>query len=826
MPSITNSPIGVPGDIANAASATTTAGLPTHPPVPFAITDTNPFGDGRPNAYPSPSPATQSGSFAPSAADEAGQIYTTRLTQDSALSADGKSLADTVSPSNHGHVSDPAVRVSTFAVDGVQANDMMVIQRGRPELGKPNVVLYVPEKDGASFHEFNDLGEMNIWLKLQLGTPDGLDRFASHFANNVFPERREAAKNILAQFRSSDGNAVIGPYAEEHDDIFKRLDDGLHGKPPAGVNGLSNLGLRTESPQGERTYSGQRPDGETVIYKYDSYGNLHGAGDRGNYYFQKNALNNPYPPLTPLTKEQFGKEVARAANDNAGMNDLKGLYQEFIHHLENPAYGIGTALQQANVPASVANATERYLNNPIGSALVDINKTTQNWFGQQLGKLFGKNIDEADMNKLLDAFGGTAQYFVPYYGRVRFLAAISAKALKGETPTPDDMTNLSMMFKGVTDSLHKPNDQAQPAPGSSKHDKTAPPDKKSGTPEPDKESGTPEPDKESGPPEKLEDFATTLKPEDLAAMHKGLKDIYTDKDGKEYVLIDNKVYRAKLTGNPDKAHLLDPETGEYTGRWLDYSTNAWKIYDFPRGKGGNPAFMRYFSPKYREARKELEAVIHGPRTKKDLTEAQKKSFNDTLEKLIRNANAGDLEPAELRHAITDYVNKDVHGVRQYLLEHPGLSAEQLQSDPGVPVAVKQFLQAVDKLHEFKGSAYRNTRITPEGAERLRDGAGKTFIDFRVQSASIASFNAFGWEPWSKDNAMPRATQKTIFVFDESVKKLNMSNDQLPNHVVIPRNTWLKVLATKDEGDTLFVYLGAQPKTPDHAYNLHDGSQLL
>jgi hypothetical protein len=74
--------------------------------------------------------------------------------------------------------------------------------------------------------------------------------------------------------------------------------------------------------------------------------------------------------------------------------------------------------------------------------------------------------------------------------------------------------------------------------------------------------------------------------------------------------------------------------------------------------------------------------------------------------------------------------------------------------------------------------------------------------------------------------MPGGTQKTIFVFDKSIEKKNISNDQLSNHVVIPRNTWLKVLATKDDGDTLFVYLGDTSKTPDHVYSLHDGSQLL
>jgi hypothetical protein len=822
MTSITRTPTLAPNDASRAAHPETSAASDTNPPTPFAITTARPFEPRTSNlrqprqTAPAQSaelpPVTHAGSLAPSMAKKAGQIYTSRLSQDNTLSADAKSLARIVSPSSQGRLSEPPVRVSTFAVDGVQANDIIVIQRISPTLGKPNVVLYLPEKQGTSFQEFNDIAEMNNWLRQQLNAPGGLDRFASHFSNSISIERTGAAKNILAQFRDGDINGAAGPYGEEHDDIFDRLDDGMHGKPPADVDGLTHLGLLAESAAGQRTYSGQRPDGEKVIYKYDAYGNLHGASERGHYYFQKSALNHPHHPLVPLSAKQYGRAVVEAANDNVGMNDLDGLYREFIHHLENPAYGISDALQHAKIPKNVADAIERYGNNPIGSALVAINQASHNWFGRQLGKIVGKEIDEADMNRGLDALGATAQYFMPYYGRARFTAAIAAKALKGEPPTPDDLANLTVMFKGDTHSLTRPNDQAQPA---------------SGAPGTIEDGTTERPDENSAPPAKLADFATRLQPGDLASMHKGYKDIHTDKDGKQYVLIDDKVYRAKLShANLDHAYLLDPETGEYTTLALDYGKGAWRIDDSPRLKGGNPNLVRYFSPKYRQARRQLEGVIHGPRNADQLSDAQKASFSESLNKLVRESKADELNPPELRHAIDDYVDKDVHGVRQFLLERPTMSDQQLLSDPGVPAYVKHFLQAVEKLPEYQGNAYRNTRITPEAAERLRGGIGRVFIDSRVQSASIASFNAFGWESWSKDNAMPGGTQKTILVFDKSIEKKNISNDQLSNHVVIPRNTWLKVLATKDDGDTLFVYLGDTSKTPDHVYSLHDGSQLL
>jgi hypothetical protein len=290
---------------------------------------------------------------------------------------------------------------------------------------------------------------MNGWLKRQLDAPGGLDRFAGHFASNTFGERREAAKNILSQFHDGDVNAVVGPYGRENEDIFKRLDDGVQRKPPAGVNGLDQLGFLRESASGERHYSGHRSDGETVVYNYDAYGNLHGTGDRGNYYFQKNALNGSHAPLTPLTKEQYGQQVVRTANDNVGMNDMNGLYQEFIQHLENPAYGISDALDRAGVPKDIANASERYLNNPIGSALVDINKASHNWFGKQMSKLYGRDVDETEMNGMLEKFGRETLAVVPGYGRTRFLCDTVACALKGELPEEKDQRETQQLLKEI-----------------------------------------------------------------------------------------------------------------------------------------------------------------------------------------------------------------------------------------------------------------------------------------------------------------------------------------------------------------------------------------
>jgi hypothetical protein len=138
------------------ASANNVADAPTSAPSPFAITNSNPFAESTSIRYGSASTSAKTTNKT-SATCEAAKAYEDKLNQSETISLDGKVLADAVLPSSRGAADAPTVRVSTFGANGVQANDMMVIQRGKPELGKPNVVLYMPEKDGTSFHEFNDL---------------------------------------------------------------------------------------------------------------------------------------------------------------------------------------------------------------------------------------------------------------------------------------------------------------------------------------------------------------------------------------------------------------------------------------------------------------------------------------------------------------------------------------------------------------------------------------------------------------------------------------------------------------------------------------------
>ena len=48
-----------------------------------------------------------------------------------------------------GKASLPKVQVKTFSVNGIQANDIMFIQRVPPVLDGPNIGLYIPEEGNA-----------------------------------------------------------------------------------------------------------------------------------------------------------------------------------------------------------------------------------------------------------------------------------------------------------------------------------------------------------------------------------------------------------------------------------------------------------------------------------------------------------------------------------------------------------------------------------------------------------------------------------------------------------------------------------------------------
>ncbi|MGZ0715892.1 dermonecrotic toxin domain-containing protein [Pseudomonas palleroniana] len=385
------------------------AALPGHPPAPTVTSEP-----------PDPALATHTLQRSDQARgrfiDEADEAF-----RDDVLSVEGKKLVDAVVyPGQRGV---PGVQVFTFAVDGIQANDIVMIKRVPATAEGPNFLLYVPEEGRYAFHEFKDREALTGWIKTLASDPQELERFARHFSSERAPQQIERIRQRLVAFANNDVNAVVGSLAWVKGDVFTYLND-TGAVPPAPVNGLTHTRLYKLAPDGDATYIGKRADGKEVIYKYDAYGNLHGAA-RDGFYFVKNGLNNDQP-LQLLSFDQFRQTVTSVALDNVGANDLNGLYEEFLKQLRNPGHGLGKALTALGVPEDVAHSLEAQLTNPGSGTLVELNRDNR------IGKLFG--VDQKTMDAQLENLGDQAQGEIPYYGTTRTVLTGLADGLEQIAP--------------------------------------------------------------------------------------------------------------------------------------------------------------------------------------------------------------------------------------------------------------------------------------------------------------------------------------------------------------------------------------------------------
>lgn len=342
--------------------------------------------------------------------------------RDTTLTAQGRALAHAVVAP--GKVGAPGVQVSTFAVDGAQASDIVMIKRVPATAEGPNFLLYIPEEDGPSFHAFTTREDMTVWLKELANDPDRLDTFARHFSQVLAPEQVDRVKRTMTAFAAGDVNAVVGSFAYEKGDIFARLSKDVSQPPP--VNGLSKTSLLRIEPDGRATYMGTRADGEKVLFKYDAYGNLHG-GSKDGFFFVKNALNSD-EPLVRMTQQEYARKVTDTALDNVGANDLNGLYDEFLKQLRNPGHGLGTALAALGVPKDTAHSIEAVMKNPVTGTLLELNQ------GNRLGRVFG--VDKDAMDSALKQAGDAAQRYIPGYGKRRELLSTLADTLESTFGTP------------------------------------------------------------------------------------------------------------------------------------------------------------------------------------------------------------------------------------------------------------------------------------------------------------------------------------------------------------------------------------------------------
>lgn len=732
------------------------------------------------------------------------------------LSPDVNRLAEAIlSPGKPGL---PKVQVKTFAVDGMQAKDIMFIERVPPVPEGPNIVLFIPDKAGNSFLSFNTVEDMNAGLKKLADDPQWLEAFSEHFAVEGLPAKKKRVIDTMTEFKKNTINAIVGPYATERVDIFARLDKEASA-PPAAVNGLTNLKEESIGPDGSVTYSGQQADGTKVFYEYDAYGNFQGADNKGNSYFVKNGINS-HMPLKPLTTREFEIRVYEEAEKNVGADDIRGLYEELLVHLEHPFSGIGDALKALGVNKDTADTVERYLDNPFSALLLDLNKNNQ------IGKVFG--VDKATMDSALKGAGDIAQGFVPFYGQARGLGSLLAKAIRNEPLTKQETRDMADMLALKPNSparknLSEPQSPNRPA---IENKPTVPEPTPNETHEPPASSDTesaPTPNAETGPnrlrPSQWSDirhFSIAEGEQLIEGVTPNAKGIYQIKgpNGEDRWMIritddagTSQVHeidgRFKLSNG--YAQIIDPLTRKPVITVHATADGGWSPINGPGGIN-----LPWFLKNAARAKKELnEHIANINKPKEAYTESEREHFSQSLEDLISGSKA------EHSQALEKYTEGGSAEINSEL---------RAKSDPNeYSEELKKLLSDLDNQADYRGPAFRYSYVSAEGAKKLKAGVGKVFRGPAIQSSSSQPSNVKGWSTWAKDDPLTQNNQPVIYIFNESIPKKNLSSGFLVDHVAIKPNVSLEVLATKEKDGILYVYFDAPTKVPTERYNLYDGS---
>ncbi|WP_294737208.1 DUF6543 domain-containing protein [uncultured Pseudomonas sp.] len=196
-------------------------------------------------------------------------------------------------------------------------------------------------------------------------------------------------------------------------------------------------------------------------------------------------------------------------------------------------------------------------------------------------------------------------------------------------------------------------------------------------------------------------------------------------------------------------------------------------------------------------------------TKESFTDAERQKFSDDLTNLARQSKA------ERYQSMSQYTEAGSDEINNVLRNQPDKNL--------YPKEVKDFLSDFNAQADYTGTSYRYAHINQEGAEALKKGVGKVFRDKGVQSASTQAINVKQWDTWAAGNVSPKAEKPVIYVFDDSIKMKNLSSGLLPDHVAVPPDVSLEVLATKEKDGILYVYFGGPTKAPKQRYNLFDGT---
>ncbi|MGE1156371.1 dermonecrotic toxin domain-containing protein [Pseudomonas kitaguniensis] len=352
-------------------------------------------------------------------------------TAQGAVSADGKELLDAFL--NPDPSSPTQVHVRSFAVHGVPSNDMFIIRRKPPVPDKINVMMYMPEQNQKSFHEFPARKDMHKFLKELPDNPVAFPAFLKHFGRDARLESVETVRQLMLEWASAPEKSkpawVLGEASYIARNIFEVLDEWSNesANTPI-VNGLTDIQTKEVNDQGVITYIGWRPTGESVQFRYDMLGNLMGAGETGNiYYLKKDSIGNK--PLLQITPDALNASVVEEALKVIRDEGTAGVLKAIGNFLEHPFDWVSRLLEAFGVSKSTSGDAERFIDNPITFLLTFANKYND------LGKSFGKT--KAEMDKIITATGDKIQGAVPAYGQIRSLAALIGKAIKNE-PLSDE----------------------------------------------------------------------------------------------------------------------------------------------------------------------------------------------------------------------------------------------------------------------------------------------------------------------------------------------------------------------------------------------------
>ncbi|OAE12396.1 hypothetical protein AZH11_13180 [Pseudomonas simiae] len=330
------------------------------------------------------------------------------------MTAGGKELLDAILVPDT--VKQPRVTVYNFNVGSHQSKDMFIVKREPIVPGNVNFVLWMHEQDFNSNYEFKSYREIDDFLKGLPNKPNAFNAFLAHFGDKKESAPvRIALQDLASAAEGSAPKMLMGPGKQIIGNVFDYLDQSSESATKLiFVNGLVNQQLESIDA-GRPTFSGVRPDGEKVVYRYDYSGNLLGSGDKGNFYFLRNGAHSQLP-LVPITLAQLRSLVFRESGD------LNVVINTVANFLESPFSGVSALLQMLGVDKATADTVEQGLDNPVNAVLLFLNKYND------IGKVFG--LPKSEMDMALTYFASTAQGFVPAYGTYRAVAAVIAKILK------------------------------------------------------------------------------------------------------------------------------------------------------------------------------------------------------------------------------------------------------------------------------------------------------------------------------------------------------------------------------------------------------------